>query len=207
MTVVQRSPDLGLTLRMQRLPKTVATLSEGEDPGGGGGDDDIIGAGWFLPTLLDRSDAFPLESEALPGGRWRIKQVGDTGLKSSIWEGTPVEIVDGEVRPVPGPGFRCVELTVESTYYSDWPGWTYFGALQGSTMTDVVWLLDWNNPSIGDPLVSAMGHKASTYGNVVQVELFRTGTGGAAEELLNARAFSGGVEVAELRLIAIAIAA
>lgn len=206
MTIIQRTPDIAITLRMQRLPKAIATQSGGEDPGGGG-DDDIIGAGWFLPTLMDRSDAYTLVSESLPGGRWKIQEATEYGLKSSIWEGTPVVVEDGVVRPVPGPGFRCVELTVESTYYVDFPGWTYFGALQGATMTDAHWVLEWSSPSIGDPLVSAMGHKASTYANVVQVELFHTGTGTGAEELLTARAFSSGVQVAELRLIAIAIAA
>ena len=205
MTIVQRTPNLGLTLRMQRNSKPAST---GSSEGGGGGESEVLGAGWLVPAILDFS-AFQ-DSSLLEDGRWEITAGSPQGYTpvASIWEGTPDFVdPDGEAWPRPGPGFRCTEITVDSTYYTGWPGWTFFGVLQATGLVDAHWLLEWSSPSSTDPLISSRGHRARTYANVVQVELYPTDTSAAGAETLTATALSGGEVVAVLKLTATSIAA
>ena len=197
-TVPGRTVELEMQLRS--LSEPVAAPAPSAPPG----ETDLLGAGWLLPTLADH---VPLLSyELLPDGRHSLKDPEDWGLLNSIWAGEPVFEEEGIPRPIPGPGFQCVEVSVMTNHFVAWPGFTYFGVLQATTSTDVYWELEWSHPSLHDPLESDWGNKVQAYGNVVQVQLMRNATGMSAEELLTARAFSGGVQVAELRLIAIAIA-
>ncbi|HTH08283.1 MAG TPA: hypothetical protein VMA55_01830 [Acidovorax sp.] len=204
MTIVQRTPNLGLTLRMQRSSKPTAAASSS----GGGGSDDVLGGSWLVPGILDF--AASQSSSSLPDGRLEIVTGSLLGYSpvTSIWEGEPDFVdPDGQAWPRPGPGFRCVEITVDTTEYMAWPGWTFFGVLQGAGLIDAHWALEWDSPASGDTAVSARGHRARTYANVVQVELVRTDTSTSSTETLTATAIHGGAVVAILKLTAVGIAA
>jgi hypothetical protein len=198
-----RTVDLALRLQPVAVPAPAASSG-----GGGGGGDDVLGASWLVPGILDF--AASQSSTSLPDGRWEIVTGSPLGYSpvTSIWEGEPDFVdPDSQAWPRPGPGFRCVEIAVDTTEYMAWPGWTFFGVLQGAGLTDAQWTLEWDSPSSGDPAVSVRGHRARTYANVVQVELARTDTSTSSTETLTATALHGGAVVATLVLTAIAIAA
>lgn len=202
MTVVQRSPNIGLAIRMQRAQLPAKAVEE--QPTTPPGDGEIFGVGWFASTL---DQTFLLSSELLPDGRWEIKDPDGYRLESSIWEGVPV-VVDEDlvVHPVPGPNFHCVELRVETTYYVEWPGRTFFGVIQGTAMTDAHWEFEWDFASAGNPAESRQGHLVAAYGNVLHLRCAPTGTGASLVDTLTARAFSGGVQVGQLVFMGVGIA-
>lgn len=195
-TKVQTVPGRTVELEMQLRPAAKAAAPSSAAPSVPG-NDEIFGVGWLAPTL-DESPNPNLRSELLPDGRYEIMDYDRLGLESSVWEGTPVYVdPDFVVHPVPGPGFHCVELQVETTYYMTWPGRTYFGVVQGTTMTNVSWEFEWDFAS-SDPAVSRQGHRVVTYGNVLHLRCEATGTGSELIDTLTARAFSSGVQVGQL---------
>lgn len=189
---VQKVPGKTAEFGMQLQP--LAKVPAQEPPTG---ISNLFGAGWLVPTLSDYSGY--LTSAQLPDGRYEIKDVYGDGLESSIWEGVPV-VVDADyvVHPVSGPGFHCTELQLDTTYWVEWPGRTFFGVLQGTDMSAVRWEIAWDAPSEGNPAVSRQGHYAETYGNVVQVRASNTDGSLEMIDTLTARAFSGGQQVALL---------
>lgn len=201
MTVIQRTPSLGLTLRMQRIPAAGPAASESPTIPGEG---ELFGVGW-LGGILDAGDN--IAAELLPDGRWDIHDIDRWRLESSIWVGTPVVVnPDFVAQPVPGPGFHCVELQVETTYYQDWPGRTYFGVIQGTAMTDAHWVFEWDYIDGVDPAVSRQGHRVAIYGNVLHLRATVTGASSSLTDTLTARAFVGGVQVGQLIFKGVSIA-
>lgn len=192
MTVLQTSPNLGLTLRMQRASAPVATSGIS---GGDGGDGQIDGVSWFSPIF---DGWWVWYWDELPDGRWEVIE-SDGGIQS-IWEGDPqVEL------PVPTSTFRCVEITARSGIAGG-NSTHHVGVVQGSSMTDVRWEAAWDAPSAGDPTVSAgIGNRFWTWGNVIVVEQLSTGGAGGPggtnwTETLIATAYSGSTVVGELTL-------
>ena len=199
MTVVQRSPDVGLALRMQRLPQAAPPAAGGD----GECECNVYGAGWLLPKLADfvGRDPESLIVEDLPGGGYNTYDTFGN-VESSKWVGVPVE-VDGPGRPmpVPGPTFQCVELQVSAM--DNYTSGAFFGALQGTQMCDVSWLLSWNFPHEEIAGMSASGHTARAYGNVVHVYVQRIFEASAEMlETLTAVALCKGVEVARMKFTA-----
>jgi hypothetical protein len=199
MTILQTSPNLGLTLRMQRLvaPAPVASSGGGEVPSG-----DVVCTGWLVPELAAAPEV-ALTVTDLGDNRTEIFSeyydedtgIDYMGLKSSIWVGVPIA-VDGleRARPVPTPGFVCEELTIETTYYKPFPGRCFMALAPGGT-----WTVEWDSAP-GDPGVAASGHRAVAYGGTLVVETKNTDTGSTAVETLTARAFSGSDQIAVLLL-------
>ena len=203
MTVVQRSPNIGLAIRMQRVQAPgKSTEGETSTPPGDG---ELFGAGWLGGNLDAGTN---LQSELLPDGRWEIRDLDRWRLESSIWVGTPVVLdADFQARPVPGPDFHCVELQVETTYYNDYPGRTYFGVVQGTEMVDARWTFEWDYIAGGDPAVSRQGHIVTTYGNVLHLRCAGTDTSAALVDTLVAWAYVDGAMVGQLTFRAVGIAA
>lgn len=111
------------------------------------------------------------------------------------------------VHPVPGPGFHCVELQIETTYYHDWPGRTYFGVIQGTAMADAHWEFEWDFIAGGNPAESRQGHLVAAYGNVLHLRAAATDTSSSLTDTLTARAYVGGVQVGQLIFRGVGIAA
>ena len=175
-------------------------------------------AAWLLPQFFDRPTYEFHESwgEQQTDGRWLI--VGDTHSLESIWEGTPLQVDPGTgPLPIPGPDFRCTEITVASNWQNSWPGRVFFGVLHAVNLTDVRWELQWDaewsgaqnvygtvdfDPSDASFIVSRNGHRASTWDTVVMVRVWPTGGGADANDTLTAIAYSGATEVARLKFTA-----
>ncbi|KQO23499.1 hypothetical protein [Acidovorax sp. Leaf78] len=206
MTIVQTSPNLGLTVRMQRLaaPAPAASGGGGVVPSG-----DVVCTGWLVPELAAAPEV-ALTVTPLGDDRTEIfsdyydedTSIDYSGLKSSIWVGVPVA-ADGldRARPVPGAGFICEELTIDTTYYKLFPGRCFMALATGGT-----WTVEWDSAP-GDPGVAASGHRAIAYGGTLVVETKNTDTGSTAVETLTARAFSGADQIAVLLLTTQRIAA
>jgi hypothetical protein len=197
MTVVQRSPNLGLTLRMQRLPQATAPTA------GGGGETptgDVACTGWLVPRLC-WAPPEALVVSALPDGRTEIHgdfydeaaELNYGSFLGSVWSGIPVALDGlGRPRPIPGPEFLCVELEIETTYYLPYPGREFMALVPGGS-----WTVEWDS-STADPLVAASGHRAHVAGGTLALEILNTDGSRDDLDTLTARAFSGTVQIAEL---------
>ena len=162
--VIQRTPDLGIKIKLQRLPAPAPA-----------GACSVFGAGWLVTLGLGDED------------NW-------------VFEGSDVSAHDYSA------DFRCTQIEIETIYRKEWPGHTFFAVMQGESMSDVRWEFEWDTPG-DDPSVSAMGHAASSFGNVFQVKTQETyGEEGDARETLTVRAFCGDELVSTLTFIAVAIA-
>ena len=140
------------------------------------------------------------ETVFLGDGQWDINN--GWGIPRSIWEGVPGNLDD--VRPELSAEFRCIEIEVVT---SDWIEFgrdlEYFGVIQGATLADARWDFEWNKPHLENPAYSKRLHRAEVFGNVVRVLLQSTKGGLKSRETLTARAYSGGAQVGELKLVAI----
>lgn len=136
----------------------------------------------------------------LGDGQWDINN--GRGIPRSIWEGVPGDLDD--VRPELSAEFRCIEIEVVT---SDWielgRDLEYFGVIQGATLVDARWEFEWYPANVDDPSFSRRLHRAEVFGNVVRVRLEPTKGGRKSRETLTARAYSGGAQVGELKLVAI----
>ena len=140
----------------------------------------------------------------LGDGQWDINN-GWT-IPRSIWEGVPGNLDD--VRPELSAEFRCIEIeVVTSVWIKLGRDLEYFGVIQGATLADARWDFEWNKPHLENPAYSKRLHRAEVFGNVVRVLLTPTGGSLESRETLTARAYSGGAQVGELRLVAIGEAA
>lgn len=188
-TTVQKVPGRTVELEMQLRPVATAPA-----PGGGTGPANVT---WLPHQSLwgvGRQTVF------LGDGQWDINN--GRGIPRSIWEGVPGNLDD--VRPELSAEFRCIEIEVVT---SDWiklgRDLEYFGVIQGATLVDARWDFEWNKPLHGNPAYSRQMHRAEVFGNVVHVLLTPTGDGMKSRETLTARAYSGGAQVGELKLVAI----
>lgn len=199
-TKVQTVPGRTVELEMQLRPVAKAVAPALASPGGGTGSVQVT---WLPSQALWVNDVF---SDDLGGGLWDINN--GWGIPRSIWDGVPTELDEGgSARPVLSAGFRCVEIEVETSYWIDSArDLEYFGVIQGATLADARWEFEWDAPNPGNPALSERLHRAEAFGNVIHVVLTPTGGSPESRETLTARAFSGGVQVGELKLVAIGVA-
>lgn len=163
---------------------------------------DVVCTGWLVPWLCAATPEL-IAVDVLPDGTTEIHGIYydpdismDYGsLEGSIWVGTPV-LLDGtgRARPIPGDGFACTELQVNTTGYLPYPGRHFMALAPGGT-----WQAEWDSAPT-DPLVAASGHRVTLAGSTLAVALLDTDTGSDAIETLTARAYSGTTQVAQLVL-------
>lgn len=140
------------------------------------------------------------ETDFLGDGQWDINN--GWGIPRSIWEGVPGNLDD--VRPELSAEFRCTEIEVETTYMIKvGRDLEYFGVIQGATLVDARWEFEWDPANVDDPSFSRRLHRAEVFGNVIRVLLTPTDHSLESRETLTARAYSGGAQVGELKLVAI----
>ena len=136
----------------------------------------------------------------LGDGQWDINN--GWGIPRSIWEGVPGNLDD--VRPELSAEFRCTEIEVVTTYLIPaGRGLEYFGVIQGATLVDARWEFEWDPANVDYPSFSQRLHSAEVFGNVVRVLLTPPDGSLESRETLTARAYSGGAQVGELKLVAI----
>lgn len=200
-TKVQTVPGRTVELEMQLRPVAKAVAPALASPGGETGSVQVT---WLPHQTLWVNDVL---NENLGGGRWNINN--DWGIPRSIWEGVPTELDEGGgARPVLSAGFRCIEIEVVTSYWIDSArDLEYFGVIQGATLADARWEFEWDMPHSENPAFSQRLHRAEAFGNVIHVVLALTGGSLDSRETLTGRAFSGGVQVDELKLVAIGEAA
>lgn len=155
---------------------------------------DLYGAGWFSPAFAEGNEWV---WEAQADGGWGVFSSWLTSLWKSESGAEPAEL---GTRPVPSAAFRCVELQVVP-----WVSYTpHVGVIQGVSMSDARWEAVWDKPSLDDPAISEVGSRFDTWGNVIIVRQFDTGSGGIdgmeGMETLTATAFCSGSAVATLVL-------
>ena len=198
-TTAQKVPGRTVELEMQLRPVATAPAPTGAPtPGGGTGPVDVT----WLPhqSLWEGVDVL---SDNLGGGQWNINN--GWGIPRSVWVGEPTEVDEGgNARPVLSAGFRCIEIEVVTSYWIEaGRDLEYFGVIQGATLADARWDFEWNKPHLENPAYSKRLHRAEVFGNVVRVLLTSTKGGLKSRETLTARAYSGGAQVGELKLVAI----
>ena len=199
-TTVQKVPGRTVELEMQLRPVATAPVpAAAPAPGGGTGPANVT---WLPHQSL--WDGVERQTDFLGDGQWDINN--GWGIPRSIWEGVPGDLDD--VRPELSAEFRCIEIEVVT---SDWievgRDLEYFGVIQGATLADARWEFEWDEPHLENPAYSKRLHRAEVFGNVVRVLLTSTKGGRKSRETLTARAYSGGAQVGELKLVAIGEAA
>ena len=150
-----------------------------------------------------------LPHQSLWRGVWQTVFLGDGQwdinngwvIPRSIWEGVPGNLDD--VRPELSAEFRCTEIEVVITGSIGVRDLEYFGVIQGATLVDARWEFEWDPANVDDPSFSQRLHRAWAFGNVIRVLLRPAGGSREGQETLIARAFSGGAQVGELKLVAI----
>lgn len=199
MTVLQTSPNLGLTLRMQRATSGQATVT-------GESSESVPASVTWLPlqTLWEGVDVL---SESVGAGRWDINN--GWGIPRSIWEGVPAEVDEaGNARPVLSAAFHCHEIEVLTAYWVEaGRDLEYFGVIDGPTLSNARWEFEWDESHLENPAYSKRLHRAEVFGNVIHVVLTLTDGSLESRETLTARAFSGASQIGELKLVALAAAA
>ena len=195
-TTAQKVPGRTVELEMQLRPVATAPAPTGAPtPGGGTGSVDVT---WLPHQSL--WDGVERQTVFLGDGQWDINN--GWGIPRSIWEGVPGNLDD--VRPELSAEFRCIEIeVVTSAWIELGRDLEYFGVIQGATLADARWDFEWNKPHLENPAYSKRLHRAEVFGNVVHVLLRPTGDGMKSRETLTARAYSGGAQVGELKLVAI----
>ena len=140
------------------------------------------------------------ETVFLGDGRWDINN--GWRIPRSIWEGVPGNLDD--VRPELSAEFRCTEIDVVNPYLiGAGRDLEYFGVIQGATLVDARWEFEWDPANVDDPSFSRRLHRAWAFGNVIRVLLTPPVGSQEGQETLTARAYSGGAQVGELKLVAI----
>lgn len=187
-TTVQKVPGRTVELEMQLRPVATAPVPAAAP----------ANVTWLPHQSLwegvDRETVF------LGDGRWDINN--GRGIPRSIWEGVPGNLDD--VRPELSAEFRCTEIEVVTTYLIEaGRDLEYFGVIQGATLVDARWEFEWDPANVDDPSFSQRLHRAWAFGNVIRVLLTPTDGSLESQETLIARAFSGGAQVGELKLVAI----
>ena len=191
-TTVQKVPGRTVELEMQLRPVATAAAPA---PGGGTGPANVT---WLPHQSL--WDGVERQTDFLGDGQWDINN--GWGIPRSIWEGVPGNLDD--VRPELSAEFRCTEIEVVTSYLIEaGRDLEYFGVIQGATLVDARWEFEWDPANVDDPSFSQRLHRAWAFGNVIRVLLTPTDGSLESQETLIARAFSGGAQVGELKLVAI----
>ena len=195
-TTVQKVPGRTVELEMQLRPVATAPApAAAPAPGGGTGPANVT---WLPHQSL--WDGVERQTDFLGDGQWDINN--GWGIPRSIWEGVPGNLDD--VRPELSAEFRCTEIEVVTSYLVEsGRDLEYFGVIQGATLADARWDFEWNEPHLENPAYSKRLHRAEVFGNVVRVLLTPTDGSLESRETLTARAYSGGAQVGELKLVAI----
>lgn len=195
-TTVQKVPGRTVELEMQLRPVATAPApAAAPAPGGGTGPANVT---WLPHQSL--WDGVGRETDFLGDGQWDINN--GRGIPRSIWEGVPGNLDD--VRPELSADFRCTEIEVVTTYLIEaGRDLEYFGVIQGATLVDARWEFEWDPANVDDPSFSQRLHRAWAFGNVIRVLLTPTDGSLESQETLTARAYSGGAQVGELKLVAI----
>lgn len=181
---VQQVPGqtVGLTVRLRPTAAPAAAAVA-----------DVVCTGWLVPWLCAATPEL-FAVDVLPDGTTEIhgiyydpeSGIDYGGLESSVWVGTPVALDGtGRARPIPGDGFACTELQINTTYYTTYRGRHFMALAPGGT-----WQAEWDSATT-DPLVAASGHRAILAGSTLAVAALDTDTGYEAIETLTARAYSG----------------
>ena len=189
-TTVQKVPGRTVELEMQLRPVATAPV-----PAAAPAPANVT----WLPhqSLWDGVDR---QTVFLGDGQWDINN--GRGIPRSIWEGVPGNLDD--VRPELSLEFRCTEIEVVTSYWIEaGRDLEYFGVIQGATLVDARWEFEWDPANVDDPSFSQRLHRAWAFGNVIRVLLTPTDGSLESQETLIARAFSGGAQVGELKLVAI----
>ena len=189
-TTVQKVPGRTVELEMQLRPVATAPV-----PAAAPAPANVT----WLPhqSLWDGVDR---QTVFLGDGQWDINN--GRGIPRSIWEGVPGNLDD--VRPELSAEFRCTEIEVVITGLIGAERYLeYFGVIQGATLVDARWEFEWDPANVDDPSFSQRLHRAWAFGNVIRVLLKPTEGGLKSRETLTARAYSGGAQVGELKLVAI----
>ena len=198
-TTVQKVPGRTAELEMQLRPVATAPApAAAPAPGGGTGPANVT---WLPHQSL--WDGVERQTYFLGDGQWDINN--GRGIPRSIWEGVPGNLDD--VRPELSAEFRCTEIEVVTYLIKARRDLEYFGVIQGATLVDARWEFEWDPANVDDPSFSQRLHRAEVFGNVVRVLLTRPDGGQKSQETLTARAYSGGAQVGELKLVAIGEAA
>ena len=195
-TTVQKVPGRTVELEMQLRPVATAPVpAAAPAPGGGTGPANVT---WLPHQSL--WDGVERQTVFLGDGQWDINN--GWGIPRSIWEGVPGDLDD--VRPELSAEFRCTEIEVVTSYLiGAGRDLEYFGVIQGATLVDARWEFEWDPANVDDPSFSQRLHRAWAFGNVIRVLLTPTDGSLESQETLIARAFSGGAQVGELKLVAI----
>lgn len=202
-TPVQAAPAgrVALEVQLRRAPAAAAPAPATEAPVE---PVESAATGWLVP-MLAAAPAVALAVDVLEEGLTQIygdyydeiTEVDYTGLMVSLWRGTPAALDgDGRARPVPGPGFVCTELVIDTTYYKAFPGRHFTALAPGGA-----WEWGWDTPNAEDPEnveLSASGHRAFAVGGTLVVAALDTGGDTENVETLTARAYVGGEQVQEL---------
>ena len=210
-TTVQKVPGRTVELEMQLRPVATAPVPAAAP----------ANVTWLPHQSLWRG---VWQTVFLGDGQWDINN--GWVIPRSIWEGVPGNLDD--VRPELSAEFRCTEIEVVITgLIGAERDLEYFGVIQGATLVDARWEFEWDPANVDDPSFSQRLHRAWAFGNVIRV-LLRPADGslegqemrpadGSLEgqemrpadgslksrETLTARAYSGGAQVGELKLVAI----
>lgn len=141
---------------------------------------DLFGAGWLSAVFTEYGE---WAWEQQPDGRWRVTNPH----MDAFFVGTPAPAMIGS-QPIPGPDLICAELELNASTQAR----LHFGVVQGVSMANVRWVATWDQPSATDPAESAVGHRFSTWGNVIAVYQYPDGAGMSATETLTATAYCAG---------------
>lgn len=187
-TTVQKVPGRTVELEMQLRPVATAPVPAAAP----------ANVTWLPHQSL--WEGFVPQTVFLGDGQWDINN--GWAIPRSIWEGVPGNLDD--VRPELSAEFRCTEIEVVTSYWIEsGRDLEYFGVIQGATLVDARWEFEWDPANVNNPSFSQRMHRAWAFGNVIRVLLSATGGGLESQETLIARAFSGGAQVGELKLVAI----
>ena len=188
-TTVQKVPGRTVELEMQLRPVATAPV-----PAAAPAPANVT---WLPHQSLWRG---VWQTVFLGDGQWDINN--GWVIPRSIWEGVPGNLDD--VRPELSAEFRCTEIEVVITGSIGAERYLeYFGVIQGATLVDARWEFEWDPANVDDPSFSQRLHRAWAFGNVIRVLLKPTEGGLKSRETLTARAYSGGAQVGELKLVAI----
>lgn len=186
--VIQRTPDLGIKIKLQRLPVVPVQTDAPAPAPAPAGACSVFGAGWLVNIENWNYDYFePYNSDG-----W-------------MFEGGELEYdAGGKLLNALGSEFRCTQLEIGTSPYERWAGHTFFAVMQGESMSGVRWEFEWDAPSDDDSSRSVLGHAVSVFGNVLQVKTQAPYGGDMSRETLTVRAFCGDELVSTLTFIAVA---
>ena len=195
---VQQVPGNTVQLLARLRPQAMGAVGVAAAPAGPGAS---ACSGWLLP-LLCATDESMLNVSVQPDGRTEMHGLYDeptgadyTSLEASLWTGVPLLLDSlGRARPIPGDGFICDELQLNTTDYLPFPGRQLLAMAPGC-----IWTVAWDS-AVSDPLTAASGHKATVAAGVLYVGLLSTDTSTSLTETLTATANAGTTQVARLVL-------